>query len=133
MRYFTLIALFLLLILMVGASSFSAGKSKSKKPPAAQSIPIAKLVSNSATPSQGGLPKSDAKKNDEKVIMMLQTREHLLTIYSRDEDRLYSVGTKDGIALAEKISSDELKVRFPELHDIVTDGVAVDSPMHLKK
>lgn len=133
MRHFTAIALLLLLTLMVGVSSFSAGKSKSKKPIAIQPIPSAKLVFTSATPSQGGLQKSDEERNNEKVIMMLQTRDHLLTIYSRDEDRLYSVGTKDGIALSEKITSTELKARFPELHEIVTDGVAVDSPMHLKK
>jgi precorrin-2 methylase len=129
MRHFTSIVLPLLLMLMVGVSSFSAGKSKRKKPIAMRS---AKLVVSSAIPNQGGLEKSDEGSNNGKVIMMLQTRDHLLTIYSRDQDRLYSVGTKDGIALAEKITSAELKARFPELHEIVTEGVAVDSPMELK-
>ena len=133
MKHLTSIALLFLVMLVVGVSSFSAGKSKGKKPIVIQSIPAAKLVGNSTTPSQDGLQKSDQKKNNEKVIMMLQTRDHLLTIYSRDEDRLYSVGTKDGIALAERLTSAELKARFPELHEIVTTSVAVDSPMHLEK
>src|SRR6266513_2410426 len=101
MRHFTSIVLPFLLMLMVGVSSFSAGKSKRKKPIAMHS---AKLVVSSAIPNQGGLEKSDEGSNNGKVIMMLQTRDHLLTIYSRDQDRLYSVGTKDGIALAEKIT-----------------------------
>ena len=40
---------------------------------------------------------------------------------------------KHRIALADKITSTELLARFPELHEIVTAGVAVDSPMHLKR
>ena len=123
-RHFASIALVLFLMFMLGVSSFSVGKSKRKKPSAIQPIASAKLALSSAAPSQGGLQKSDEQRDGEKVIMMLQTRDHLLTVYSRDKDRLYSVGTKEGLALAEKITSAELRARFPELHEIVTEGVA---------
>ena len=121
-RHFASIALVLFLMLMLGVSSFSVGKSKRKKPSAIQPIASARLALSSAAPSQGGLQKSDEQRDG--VIMMLQTRDHLLTVYSRDKDRLYSVGTKEGLALAEKITSAELRARFHELHEIVTEGVA---------
>ena len=124
-RHFASIALVLFLMFMLGVSSFSVGKSKRKKPSAIQPIASARLALSSAAPSQGGLQHSDEQRDGEKVIMMLQTRDHLLTVYSRDKDRLYSVGTKEGLALAEKITSAELRARFPELHEIVTEGVAV--------
>ena len=69
MKHLTSIALLLFVMLVVGVSSFSAGKSKGKKPIVIQSMPAAKLVGNSTTPGQDGLQKSDQKKNNEKVIM----------------------------------------------------------------
>jgi hypothetical protein len=59
-----------------------------------------------------------------KVILVLQTRDHLVTVRSTggDESR-YSVATLHGIALADGLSPVDLKDRFPELHDIVT-GIA---------
>ena len=59
-----------------------------------------------------------------KVILVLQTRDHLVTVRSTSEDgSRYSVATLHGIALADGLSSVDLKNRFPGLHEIVT-GIA---------
>jgi hypothetical protein len=56
-----------------------------------------------------------------KVIMVLQTRDHRITVRSSStEESRYSVETLHGIALAEGLSVAELMDRFPALHDIVT-------------
>ena len=59
-----------------------------------------------------------------KVILVLQTRNNLVTVRSTGGEELrYSVGTLHGIALADGLSPVDLKNRFPELHDVVT-GIA---------
>ena len=59
-----------------------------------------------------------------KVILVLQTRNNLVTVRSTGGEELrYSVATLHGIALADGLSPVDLKNRFPELHDIVT-GIA---------
>ena len=59
-----------------------------------------------------------------KVILVLQTRDNLVTVRSTGGEELrYSVATLHGIALADGLSPVDLKNRFPELHDVVT-GIA---------
>ena len=59
-----------------------------------------------------------------KVILMLQTRDNLVTVRSTGEEELrYSVATLQGIALADGLSVADLKSRFPELHQVVK-GIA---------
>ena len=59
-----------------------------------------------------------------KVILVLQTRNNLVTVRSTAGEELrYSVATLHGIALADGLSPVDLKNRFPELHEIVT-GIA---------
>ena len=59
-----------------------------------------------------------------KVILVLQTRDNLVTVRSTGGEELrYSVATLQGIALADGLSTVDLKNRFPELHDVVT-GIA---------
>ena len=59
-----------------------------------------------------------------KVILVLQTRDHQVTVRSSGGDELrYSMATPQGIALADGLSVADLKSRFPELHDVVT-GIA---------
>jgi hypothetical protein len=59
-----------------------------------------------------------------KVILVLQTRDNLVTVRGTGGEELrYSVATLQGIALADGLSTVDLKNRFPELHDIVT-GIA---------
>ncbi|PYV42364.1 MAG: hypothetical protein DMG06_14410 [Acidobacteria bacterium] len=56
----------------------------------------------------------------EKIILVLQTRNNLITVYSGNEASFYSVATETGISLADHLTSLELKARFPELYDVVT-------------
>jgi len=59
-----------------------------------------------------------------KVILVLQTRDHRVTVQSSEGEELrYSVATLQGIALADGLSVADLKSRFPELHDVAT-GIA---------
>ena len=59
-----------------------------------------------------------------KVILVLQTRDHRVTVRSSEGEELrYSVATLQGIALADGLSVVDLKSRFPELHDVAT-GIA---------
>jgi hypothetical protein len=62
-----------------------------------------------------------------KVILVLQTREHLITVLSGEKELRYSVVTNKGMALAENLSAPALRSRFPDLHDILT-GIAWAGP-----
>jgi len=64
-----------------------------------------------------------AKKEQGKVILVLQTRDNLITVRSSRGEHRYSVATLQGIVLAEHLSVNELKHRFPELHEVV-QGIA---------
>jgi hypothetical protein len=68
--------------------------------------------------------KTTAQPEAGKVILVLQTRDHRVTVRSSGGEKLrYSVATLQGIALGDGLSVADLKSRFPELHDIVT-GIA---------
>jgi len=55
-----------------------------------------------------------------KVILVLQTRDHRVTVHSSDGKELrYSVATLQGIALADGLSVGDLKSRFPQLYEVV--------------
>ena len=64
-----------------------------------------------------------AKKEQGKVILVLQTRDNLITVRSGRGEHTYSVATLQGIVLAEHLSVKKLKDRFPELHEVV-QGIA---------
>jgi hypothetical protein len=58
------------------------------------------------------------------AIVVLRTRDHRITVFSTGgQDLRYSVATPEGFALAEGLSADALRDRFPQLLDIVT-GIA---------
>jgi hypothetical protein len=123
------IAVFLVLLPVIGNSS--APSDKTKLASSNQPIPLAALFSQSAYQRPIAIKEGNAQDPD-KVIMILQTRYYLLTVYG-GEDHLCSVSTQDGVALGDKLSPGELKVRFPELHDLVSQGFACDSPMRFDK
>ena len=70
---------------------------------------------------QSTAAKPASKPEASKVILVLQTREHRITVLSSAEkDLRYSVATLQGVTLADGLTAANLKSRFPELHDIVT-------------
>ena len=83
-----------------------------------------KLAKNKfvATANTTVAPKPPEPKQD-KVILVLQTRDNLITVRSSAGGDRYSVATLQGIALAERLSVNELKDCFPELHEVV-QGIA---------
>lgn len=64
-----------------------------------------------------------------KAILILETRNNRITVYSGDKYLLYTVSTLGRTVLAEGLKGSELKDRFPELYDIVT-GTAWAGKMH---
>ena len=118
---------FLILVPMIGVSSTTAGKQKPTKSSSNRPISVAALMPQSDFQGSIMVKKEDPQ-DPHKVIMILQTRNYMLTIYG-GADHLYSVSTQDGVALAEKLDPTELQVRFPELHDLVNGSYAWDSPM----
>ena len=58
-----------------------------------------------------------------KVILVLQTRDNLVTVRSSAGQNRYSVATLQGIVLAEHVSVNEFKDCFPELYEVV-QGIA---------
>ena len=67
------------------------------------------------------VPKPPVRKG--KVILVLQTRDYLVTVRSKAGENRYSVATRQGIVVAEHLSIKKLKDRFPELHEVV-QGIA---------
>ncbi len=54
----------------------------------------------------------------------LETRDRVITIWAGDAAR-YTVRTKDGRTLAERISRQELAAKFPELRRVVDGSYAI--------
>ena len=133
MKHVKLVTLLILLPLTLSASSHNARKWKGERPIPIQSIPAAQLVSQLITLNQGNALNQGPIENTEKVILVLQTRDYLLTVYSGEAGQRYSVSTEGGVALAERLTGSELKARFPELYDVATNGwageVTVQSPL----
>jgi hypothetical protein len=130
MKHVTILVLLGVLGVNMGMLLPLQAKSKHRKPMVDGHSP-ARLVSSPKLSSRDWDTgnNTDRNKSQERVIMTLQTRDHLLTIYTSDKGYLYSVDAKDGMRLAERLTPDELKELFPSLHEIVNEGVATDSPM----
>jgi hypothetical protein len=124
MKHVKLITLLILLPLTLSAASHSSRQWKEERPVPIQSIPTAQLVSQLITLNQDNAQNQVLRENNEKVILVLQTRDYLLTVYSGESDQLYSVSTEGGVALTERLNGSELKARFPELYDVANNSWA---------
>jgi|RhiMetdeSRZDD1v2_1073273.scaffolds.fasta_scaffold04108_5 hypothetical protein len=122
-----MVFLILVLISALGVSSTRVGKLKAGKPISIRPTSVAALVPQPNSLNSNAIRKEDPQ-DSHKVILTLQTRNYLLTIYG-GADQFYSVSTQDGVALAEKLDLGELKVRFPELHELLNGSWACDSPI----
>lgn len=86
------------------------------RPKAARSGKQKFTAAGTASAAASPVPQPEASK----VILVLETRNHRVTVRSSVEELNYSVANLQGFALAERLSVNELKDRFPELHEIVT-------------
>jgi hypothetical protein len=62
--------------------------------------------------------------DDPAVVGHLETARHNIVVWAGDQPR-YTVRTKDGQVLAEKIPLRELSAKFPELHRAVDGSYAI--------
>jgi hypothetical protein len=111
---------------VIATSSSSSIRLKTKETLSFRSHSISRMAITSTDTKKTNLETVRAK--NEKIILVLQTRNNLITIstYSGDEAPFYSVATETGIPLVDHLTALELKARFPELYDVVT-GWASDA------
>ncbi len=74
-------------------------------------------------PSKSALAKPGPKIEPGKLILVLRTRHHRISVYGGGRSPKYTVHTEKGVLLSKKIDGAALKAKYPALHPIVT-GVA---------
>ena len=67
------------------------------------------------------------------VIGYLEKRDRVITIKSGPQGPVYSVATKDGKALFENVSAEQLRALAPEIHELIKTGVAQDATLRPTK
>jgi len=65
-----------------------------------------------------------AQTGDDAVIGHLQTKDKIVTIRSDTDGPLYTVKSKDGEILAIDLTTEDLYAEFPELKNIIENGLA---------
>ena len=80
----------------------------------------ASYAAPAAAPSNAEQTSQLSDSSKKAAIVILETRENRVTVYSNQGDFRYTIATENGIPLAEQLTATELKARFPELYDIVT-------------
>ena len=65
-----------------------------------------------------------SQKSDGPVIVHLATRDRVITISSGIDGPVYTVKTRDGKILGEKLSADALHARFPEIEKFMDTTLA---------
>lgn len=71
-------------------------------------------------PSKSALPRPNPDSEQDKLILVLHTRHHRITVYGGDRSPKYTVHTEGGDLLAKEIDKAVLKEKFPALHEVVT-------------
>jgi len=96
-----------------GTRVFTQPTTPPRERPTLRPMPESRLNSATRQPAAGS------------VVAHLETRDKLITIRTGSEGPLYTVRTKGGTTLAIDLSSDQLLARFPFLHRMLEQGVAV--------
>ncbi len=66
------------------------------------------------------------------VIGQIRTRDNVIIIRSGANGRLYTIKSKGGSILAVDLNAGELNERFPELREVIENGLAGDASLRLK-
>ena len=74
-------------------------------------------------PSKTAAAESGPSADEYRLILVLRTRGHRITVHGGDRSPKYTVHDAKGVLLAREIDSAALKEKFPALHDVTT-GVA---------
>ncbi len=85
------------------------------------------VIAAAAHAQQSGRASGDPAKDRlaAPAIVTLETRAGRVTIYAGELGRYYSIVTKDGRVVAERISGDELTASHPDVAATVDRGMAV--------
>ena len=81
------------------------------------------VSSDANVPSKKAVAEPAPSADEDRLILVLRTRRHRISVYGGDRSPKYTVHDDKGISLARKIDSTELKEKFPALYDVTT-GVA---------
>lgn len=67
----------------------------------------------------------------EAVIGQIKTRDKVIVIRSGADGQIYTVKSEDGDLLADDLNTEELNKKFPELKDVVENGLAGDASLRM--
>lgn len=65
------------------------------------------------------------------VIGQIQTRNKVIIIRSGADGQIYTVKSKEGDILADDLNAEELNAKFPELKEVVENGLAGDASVRM--
>lgn len=105
-----------LLVVAVSVSepSFSVEATEAKASPAS---------SDAKGPSRTAVAETGPRADEDRLIVVLRTRGHRITVYGGNRSPQYTVHDAKGALLAREIDGAALKEKFPALHEVAT-GVA---------
>ena len=93
-------------------------------PPVESTGAEASPVSSDANgPSKRAVAEPGPGADKGRLILVLRTRRHRITVYGGDRSPIYTVHNDRGVLLAQEIHSAALKEKFPALYEVAT-GVA---------
>lgn len=110
---------------LLGLSLFVVAVSASEPAPPVESTGAKAPPPSSGAdgPSKRAVAEPGPETDKDRLILVLQTRRHRITVYGGDLSAKYTVHDAKGVLLARKIESKVLKEKFPALYEVAT-GVA---------
>ena len=81
------------------------------------------VSSDAKGPSKRAVAEPGPGADEGRLILVLRTRRHRITVYGGDRSPIYTVHNDRGVLLAQEIHSAALKEKFPALYEVAT-GVA---------
>lgn len=112
----------LALLIAVGFFCLTGCKEENTDTPTAVAPPA--IAETEVATSEPQLSEPVAKTPANPVIGHLEMKDKLITIRTGSAGPLYTVKSKDGNILAEDLDPAEMSAKFPELKDVVEQGVA---------
>ena len=101
-----------------------AGSASEQARPVDSAGTVAPSISfNAKAPSKTAVAESGPRAHEDRLILVLRTRGHRITVYGGDRFPKYTVHDAKGGLLAREIGIAALKEKFPALHEVAT-GVA---------
>lgn len=79
--------------------------------------------SDAKDPSDTAVAQSGPRADEDRLILVLRTRGHRITVYGGKRSPKYTVHDDKGVLLAREIDNAALKEKYPALHEVAT-GVA---------